>query len=136
MNERSKGQKEAFYELPPQPEGWEAHLEKAVEGQSGADSPSIKKAADNSAPVPDAPAAGTPDPAASSADDTSVRDNSGQYSDEEENEVIEKQWVEKAKSVIYQHKDSPYQQRKEFGKVKAAYMKARFNKILKVEEAG
>lgn len=50
-------------------------------------------------------------------------------------ERIEKQWVEKAKAVIAQTKDDPYQQKNEMTKVKAAYIEKRFNKKLRVDDA-
>lgn len=49
-------------------------------------------------------------------------------------ELIEKEWVSKAKNIIRQTKDDPYTQNKELSKVKADYVKARYNKDVKLSE--
>lgn len=49
-------------------------------------------------------------------------------------DLIEKEWVERAKAIVAQTKNDPYQQNKEISKVKAAYLKKRYNKDLKVDE--
>lgn len=48
---------------------------------------------------------------------------------------IEKEWVDKAKSVINQTKDDPYEQKNEISKVKADYIQKRFNRSLKTDDA-
>jgi hypothetical protein len=47
---------------------------------------------------------------------------------------IEKEWVDKAKSVIARTLDDPFTQKNEMSKVKAEYIKKRFNKTLKIRE--
>jgi len=47
---------------------------------------------------------------------------------------IEKEWIDKAKSVIARTLDDPFTQKNEMSKVKAAYIKKRFNKTLKTRE--
>lgn len=49
-------------------------------------------------------------------------------------DVIEKQWVDKAKAIVNQHKHDPYNQEKEIGKLQADYLKKRYGKIVKVNE--
>lgn len=49
-------------------------------------------------------------------------------------DLIEKEWVTKAKAIVAQTKDDPYQQNQEMTKVKADYLKKRYNKDLKVSE--
>lgn len=49
-------------------------------------------------------------------------------------DLIEKEWVIKAKSIVMQTKDDPYNQNREMSKVKADYLKKRYNKDLKVSE--
>lgn len=46
---------------------------------------------------------------------------------------IEKQWVDSAKQVISQTKDDPYKQKNAMSRVKADYIKYRFNKIVKAD---
>lgn len=47
-----------------------------------------------------------------------------------ENNRMEKQWVDKAKIIVARTKDDPYQQNNQISKVKADYMRTRFNKIV------
>lgn len=46
---------------------------------------------------------------------------------------IEKQWIDRAKAIVAQTKDDPYTQKTEMGKIRADYIKTRFNKVLKTE---
>lgn len=46
-------------------------------------------------------------------------------------DLIEKEWVEKAKEIVEKTKADPYVQNKELNKMKADYMKKRYNKDLK-----
>lgn len=50
-----------------------------------------------------------------------------------ESDRIEKQWIERAKSIIGQTAEDPHTQKNEMSKVKAQYIKKRFNKTLKVD---
>ncbi len=52
----------------------------------------------------------------------------------DDTDLIEKEWVIRAKSIVTQTKDDPHLQNKEMNKVKADYMKKRYNKDLKVSE--
>jgi hypothetical protein len=49
-------------------------------------------------------------------------------------EVIEKEWVDKAKKIITQTKDDPYKQEKEVSKLQADYLKKRYGKEIKIAE--
>lgn len=49
-------------------------------------------------------------------------------------DLIEKEWVTKAKAIVAQTKDDPFRQNQEMNKVKADYLKKRYNKDLKVSE--
>ncbi len=49
-------------------------------------------------------------------------------------DLIEKEWVTKAKAIVGQTKDNPHLQNKELNKVKADYIKKRYNKDVKVSE--
>jgi hypothetical protein len=49
-------------------------------------------------------------------------------------EVIEKEWVDKAKKIITQTKNDPYQQEKEVSKLQADYLKKRYGKDIKIAE--
>ncbi len=49
-------------------------------------------------------------------------------------DLIEKEWIVKAKQIVEQTAKDPYRQNKEMSKVKADYLKKRYNKDLKVAE--
>lgn len=52
----------------------------------------------------------------------------------EDVELIERAWVEKAKAIVNSTHGDPYNQNKELSKVKADYIKKRFDKDIKVSE--
>lgn len=52
----------------------------------------------------------------------------------EDNDLIEKAWVQKAKDIVEKTKDDPFKQNKELNKVKASYIKKRYNVDVKVTE--
>lgn len=52
----------------------------------------------------------------------------------EDSDLIEKEWVAKAKQIVERTKDDPYVQNKEISKVKAEYIKRRYNKDLKLSD--
>ncbi len=53
----------------------------------------------------------------------------------DDNDLIEKEWVLKAKQIVAATKDDPYVQNREINKFKADYLKKRYNKDLKIEES-
>ncbi len=54
--------------------------------------------------------------------------NSGQPLVADDVDLIEKEWVEKAKQIVNQTKDDPHTQNKELNSFKADYIKKRYNK--------
>lgn len=48
-------------------------------------------------------------------------------------DVIEKEWVNKAKAIVNEHKHDPYNQEKETSKLQADYLKKRYGKEIKTE---
>lgn len=52
----------------------------------------------------------------------------------EDVDLIEKEWVEKAKAIVNHTKDDPNRQSKEINKMKADYIKKRYNKDIQVGE--
>ena len=52
----------------------------------------------------------------------------------DDSDLIEKEWVEKAKEIVARTKHDPYQQNKEVERIKADYMKKRYNKDIRVTE--
>mgnify|MGYP000885213938 CR=1 FL=1 len=49
-------------------------------------------------------------------------------------DVIEKEWVDKAKKIVTATKDNPHQQEKEVSKLQADYLMKRYNKQVKLSE--
>ncbi len=94
-------------------------------------------------PVSPAPAPANPSPAASqpappasaaaaqpatSADPSEATTADGTPLIADDADLIEKAWVEKAKSLVDQTKGDPYKQNQEINKFKADYIKKRYNK--------
>ena len=52
----------------------------------------------------------------------------------EDVDLIEKVWVEKAKEIVQKTVGDPYKQNQELSQVKAAYIKKRYSKDIKVSE--
>lgn len=52
----------------------------------------------------------------------------------DDTDLIEKEWVLKAKEIVARTSQDPYQQNKEVEKIKADYMKKRYNKDIKLTE--
>ncbi len=48
-------------------------------------------------------------------------------------DLIEKEWVDKAKSIVARTRSDPYSQNKEMNQFKADYMKKRYNKDIRME---
>lgn len=49
-------------------------------------------------------------------------------------DVIEKEWVDKAKKIVSTTKDDPYEQEKEVSKLQADYLMKRYGKQIKIVE--
>lgn len=54
--------------------------------------------------------------------------------DAADTDLIEKEWVLKAKQIVDHTSDDPYTQQMEIGRVKADYMKKRYNKDIKLSQ--
>lgn len=51
-----------------------------------------------------------------------------------DDDLIEKEWVDKAKRIVEQTRNDPHQQSEELTLVKADYMKKHYNKTIKIEK--
>lgn len=70
------------------------------------------------------PVSGLPSPSVPAANDsTLIADDA---------DLIEKEWIVRAKAVVEQTKTDPHAQNRELNKVKAEYIKKRYNKDVKV----
>lgn len=63
---------------------------------------------------------------------TAVSSNNPSIADD--SDLIEKEWVDKAKQIVARTKDDPHSQNKELTHMKADYLKKRYNKDIKLEE--
>lgn len=79
--------------------------------------------------LPQLPMPQTPDPAQPSAVQSQLNDSPLAAADED---VIEKEWVDKAKKIVMQTKSDPYAQEKEVSKLQADYLKKRYGKEVKI----
>jgi hypothetical protein len=52
----------------------------------------------------------------------------------DDGDLIEKEWVSKAKQIVEQNRNDPYKQSEELTVFRADYMKKRYNKNIKVDE--
>lgn len=52
----------------------------------------------------------------------------------DDTDLIEKEWVEKAKEIVARTRQDPYLQNKEVERMKADYMKKRYNKDIRITE--
>ena len=52
-----------------------------------------------------------------------------------DSDLIEKEWVDRAKQIIAKTADDPHRQKHEMSKMKAAYIKKRYNKAVRTDEA-
>lgn len=50
----------------------------------------------------------------------------------DDTDLIEKEWVDKAKAIVERTRNDPYKQSEELTMVKADYMKKRYNKTIKL----
>jgi hypothetical protein len=95
--------------------------------------PAPSQSAPASMPALDVPAIDLPaQDAASSAVNSTTTQASPITADD--GDLIEKEWVEKAKQIVERTRDDPYRQSEELTVVKAEYMQKRYNKTVKVSK--
>ena len=125
-------------QLPaPQPEqapagtaGESAPTQPEQAGVSSAEKASGQRQVAPAMTLPTIPAATQPQPA--QADDSVTTTGGLQASDE--TDLIEKEWVTKAKQIVEKTRDDPYKQSEELTVVKADYIKKRYNKTIKLNK--
>jgi hypothetical protein len=81
-------------------------------------------------PLPVAPAA----PVGGSQGAVSATTQSVTPTTADDGDLIEKEWVNKAKAIVERTRDDPYRQSEELTVVKADYMKQRYNKTIKLSK--
>lgn len=135
---REKGSDPQFEapNLPPETAGQSS--EKAVEKRPSTQEPGSGKktpAVLNAPPKPVTPAA-IPGKTPTTTDDTSSQTSDiSSVIPAEDGDLIEKQWVQRAKAIVSKTQDDPYSQKKEMSKVKADYIHKRFKKVVKTDDS-
>ena len=114
--------------LPPTPEVGLERGEKPMEQQGEA-----APAAVNAAPMLPTPVL-TPTPVLAVPDDTGTQPSTDAPLVANDDDLIEKEWVDKAKKIIAETKDDPHRREQEVGKLQADYLKKRYGKELGATE--
>src|SRR3989344_7020187 len=142
MNEASGG--EPHFELPKTPaeQGGEKFDDEIEKGHGAASESAVGKQAPSTTPTTPA------QPPTQLGDQTAVLppqtttpaakpSTPPATADLEANDLdlIEKQWVNKAKQIVAQTQDDPHKQKDEVSKIKADYIHKRFKKVIKTDEA-
>jgi hypothetical protein len=83
-------------------------------------------------PIPMADPKPATQPIAQNIDDSSTTNQA--KLDEDDGDLIEKEWVNVAKQIVERTKDDPYKQSEELTGVKADYLQKRYNKTLKLNK--
>jgi len=100
-------------------------LERDVQGQGAA--PVVADTSASSSVAPPQLSQSTPVPPVTSS-------NHATPAIADDVDLIEKEWVEKAKQIVAQTRHDPYLQNREMNRMKADYMKKRYGKDIKLEE--
>lgn len=136
MNSNS-GEKPKF-EVPPVPSGYEAQRQLAMENRPDEEGGAGKQQSPhtNTALAPPVPPTITI-PVVTKADDTDDSSSPALTKDlpADDVDLIEKQWVERAKAIVKRTQNDPYTQKKEISKAGADYIKKRFNKSIPTDDA-
>ena len=138
MNEAGGGEPQNFEVVQPQksPETAKGSVEQERPGQEAAPGKQAMPSAIRPLPViPDVPPPQVP--AAAPTDDAAVSVKSPKTAKlpAADSDLIEKQWVDKAKEIVAETKSDPYKQKHEMSKAKADYVQKRFKKIVKTDDA-
>lgn len=128
------------FEVPLPPAGGETSQDQGMERpaphETQRPSPQPKQTTVPPVEPPVIPAA--PPPAAPVADDDGTTQPVSAATRDlhaEETDLIEKEWVDRAKQIVATTQDDPYKQKNEISKAKADYIQKRFNKTIKVDDA-
>ena len=125
-------------ELPPAPEDSSSPAENSPEASPIS---SEKSAAERQTSAPAAappPIIPLPEPSAGDKNaqqgDVSVTTSNSASAVVDDNDLIEKEWVNKAKQIVERNRDDPYRQSEELTVFKADYMKKHYDKTIKLNK--
>lgn len=119
----------------PQPDSGADKAPEAGSSRSAeqAPSPAEKKTA-AAGPAPAVPMPPMTDPGGATQSDVSSTSQQATAPLLDDTDLIEKEWVDKAKQIVERTRDDPHRQSEELTEVKADYMKKRYNKTIKVSK--
>jgi len=83
---------------------------------------------------PSVPTANTPQPAPAPTTQPQATPDDATPLIADDDDLIEKEWVEKAKALVDQTKNDPYKQNQVMNKFKATYIKKRYNKDIQLRK--
>jgi hypothetical protein len=123
------------FEIPKTTQGGqEALTEQAIEKRQISETTPAKKA-------PRLPVQATPalpqqaTPPQQSSDQASPTSSITASLPAQDTDLIEKEWVERAKTIVSKTLDDPYKQKSEMSKIKADYIKKRFDKTIPLDDS-
>lgn len=85
-------------------------------------------------PTPVVPALAVPAPTVPLPQAPSSSTSTATLAASDDADLIEKEWVDKAKAIVERTRDDPYKQSEELTLVKADYLKKRYNKTIKLNK--
>lgn len=95
-------------------------------GEQRAERPATQEQSQSTLPPPMVPVPVLPQPPAPQDDAAAVNPVSDTPLVAGDDDLIEKEWVDKAKKIIAETKDDPYKREQEVGKLQADYLKKRY----------
>ena len=133
----NRGEAPANFELPPQPPSPEGKAKREQSVEAPAARPETSGNRPQAPALPTIPddiqAADQPVIAAPPQDVAVPASAAGQINDNPDH--IEREWIDKVNSVVARTHEDPYLQKDQVSKVKAEYIRKRFNKQIKTDEA-
>jgi hypothetical protein len=125
------------FEIPNGPKeqsaGQEALTERAIEKRQVSEGAPTKQSPKFPAPAPPMP----PPVLQQSQQSTAAQPGASSATaglQAQDTDLIEKEWVERAKTIVAQTQDDPYKQKDEMSKFKVDYIKKRFNKTIPTDD--
>lgn len=116
------------FPMPPSPEtGFESEQPREQRGEA-------TPGAVNAAPVLPTPVLPSVPAPAPSASPTAVTTDDDLPSVAGDDDLIEKEWVDKAKKIIQETRDDPHRREREVGRLQADYLRKRYGKELGATE--
>jgi hypothetical protein len=123
------------FEIPLAPEtGQESQAEQSIEKRQVSETAPAKAAPKFPVQQPVAPPAQAPTAIQIPVQDQASAKPATSGITAQDTDLIEKEWVVRAKTIVAQTLDDPYKQKNEMSKMKADYIKKRFNKTIPLED--